>query len=182
MLRFLLWRMLGLIAAVGGAALLAWFLGGGPGRLLRGAPHARAWHLTPTVPASVAFAFARRVWAWAPVPWLAPAQALVVLTALATLGLAVSRASFRHRRRYVRMRVEPYRGDHADADALVRMFETLHKRLLRRWWRRLLAGQPSLALEVSLEEVQNWPLEMAAIVWLRYEEIDRAWQLLRWNT
>ncbi len=40
----------------------------------------------------------------------------------------------------------------------------------------------SLALEVSLEEVQNWPLEMAAIVWLRYEETDRAWQLLRWNT
>ncbi|HEV3319220.1 MAG TPA: replication-relaxation family protein [Solirubrobacteraceae bacterium] len=28
------------------------------------------------------------------------------------------------------------------------MFESLHKRLLRRWWRRLLSGQPSLALEV----------------------------------
>jgi alpha-ribazole phosphatase len=39
----------------------------------------------------------------------------------------------------------------------------------------------SLALEVSLEEVQNWPLEMAAIVWLRYEGTDRSWQLLRWN-
>jgi alpha-ribazole phosphatase len=39
----------------------------------------------------------------------------------------------------------------------------------------------SLALEVSLEEVQNWPLEMAAIVWLRHEETNRAWQLLRWN-
>jgi alpha-ribazole phosphatase len=39
----------------------------------------------------------------------------------------------------------------------------------------------SLALEVSLDEVQNWPLEMAAIVWLRHEETDRAWQLLRWN-
>ncbi|MEA3120942.1 MAG: alpha-ribazole phosphatase [Paraburkholderia sp.] len=39
----------------------------------------------------------------------------------------------------------------------------------------------SLALEVPLEEVQNWPLEMAAIVWLRYERTGRAWQLLRWN-
>jgi alpha-ribazole phosphatase len=39
----------------------------------------------------------------------------------------------------------------------------------------------SLALEISLEEVQNWPLEMAAIVWLRHEETNRAWQLLRWN-
>ncbi len=28
------------------------------------------------------------------------------------------------------------------------MFEALHKRLLRRWWRRLLHGQPSVALEV----------------------------------
>ncbi len=28
------------------------------------------------------------------------------------------------------------------------MFEALHKRLLRRWWRRLLAGQPSIGLEV----------------------------------
>jgi Replication-relaxation len=147
-LRFLLWRMLGLIAAVGGATLLAWFLGGGPGRLLRGAPHARAWHLTPAVLANVLVADARRAWTWAPVSWLAPAQAFVLLGALTVLGLALSRAGSRSRRRYVRMRVEPYRGDHADADALVRMFETLQKRLLRRWWRRLFAGQPSLALEV----------------------------------
>jgi hypothetical protein len=31
------------------------------------------------------------------------------------------------------------------------MFESLHKRLLRRWWRRLLWGQPSLALEVHCQ-------------------------------
>ncbi len=28
------------------------------------------------------------------------------------------------------------------------MFDALHKRLLRRWWRRLFAGQPSVALEI----------------------------------
>lgn len=28
------------------------------------------------------------------------------------------------------------------------MFDALHKRLLRRWWRRLLGGQPSVALEI----------------------------------
>ena len=36
----------------------------------------------------------------------------------------------------------------ASAEAVVSMFEALHKRLLRRWWRRLLLGQPSVALEV----------------------------------
>ncbi len=33
-------------------------------------------------------------------------------------------------------------------EAVVAMFGALHKRLLRRWWRRLLLGQPSLSLEV----------------------------------
>ena len=60
------------------------------------------------------------------------------------------RASARAARaaRYVRMRVEPYRTDKASAEAVVRMFEVFHKRLLRRWWRRLLLGQPAVALEV----------------------------------
>jgi hypothetical protein len=46
------------------------------------------------------------------------------------------------------MRVETYRADKASAEAVVGMFEALHKRLLCRWWRRLLHGQPSVALEV----------------------------------
>ncbi len=54
----------------------------------------------------------------------------------------------RRRRRYVRLEVIPYRGDDPTADAIVNMFESLHKRLLRRWWRRLLGGQPSVGLEV----------------------------------
>ena len=47
--------------------------------------------------------------------------------------------------------MEAYRVDHASTEALVTMFGVLHKRLLRRWWRRLLWGQPSLALEVHYE-------------------------------
>jgi hypothetical protein len=46
------------------------------------------------------------------------------------------------------MRVETYRTDRAGAEAVVSMFEALHKRLLGRWWRRLVQGQPSVALEV----------------------------------
>jgi hypothetical protein len=48
----------------------------------------------------------------------------------------------------VRLRVQTYRTDKASAEAVVSMFGALHKRLLRRWWRRLLLGQPSVALEV----------------------------------
>jgi len=42
----------------------------------------------------------------------------------------------------------PYRGDDPPAEAIVHMFDALHKRLLRRWWRRLLYGQPSVGLEI----------------------------------
>ncbi|HEV7938240.1 MAG TPA: hypothetical protein VGP18_09490 [Solirubrobacteraceae bacterium] len=33
-------------------------------------------------------------------------------------------------------------------EGIVDIFDALHKRLLRRWWRRLLSGQPSVALEI----------------------------------
>lgn len=65
-------------------------------------------------------------------------------------ALCFGRAARRRDRRYVRLRVLPYRGEDASAEAIVAMFETLHKRLLRRWWRRLLSGQPSIALEVHM--------------------------------
>ncbi|HVW52948.1 MAG TPA: alpha-ribazole phosphatase [Trinickia sp.] len=41
----------------------------------------------------------------------------------------------------------------------------------------------SLALGKPLEETLTWPLEMAAIVWLRYEAMGGAgsWRLLHWN-
>jgi hypothetical protein len=58
----------------------------------------------------------------------------------------------RRRRCYVRLKVEAYRMDRASAEAVVTMFEVLHKRLLQRWWRRLLLGQPAVALEVHHSE------------------------------
>ncbi len=42
----------------------------------------------------------------------------------------------------------PYRGDDPTAAEIVHMFDALHKRLLLRWWRRLLYGQPSASLEI----------------------------------
>jgi hypothetical protein len=46
------------------------------------------------------------------------------------------------------MRVLPYRADRASVEGVVGMFESLHRHLQQDWWRRLLTGQPSLALEV----------------------------------
>src|SRR5438270_13714371 len=143
--------VLGLTAAVAGVALAVWSLGGGPGRLLRAkpsSPRAPTSSLTPGLLVTAAGQAARGIWDWRPVLGVALVQALALLAAGALTTMLLTRAAARRRRRYVRLRVEPYRGDHADADALVRMFESLHKRLLRRWWRRALTGQPSLALEV----------------------------------
>lgn len=64
------------------------------------------------------------------------------------LALVVARLRARRLRRYVRLRVVPYRGDDPSTQAIVNMFDALHKRLLRRWWRRLLSGQPSVGLEI----------------------------------
>ncbi|HTY95419.1 MAG TPA: replication-relaxation family protein [Solirubrobacteraceae bacterium] len=56
--------------------------------------------------------------------------------------------SARRRRRYTRMRIEPYRADHGHEEALRRMLESLHLGLLRPGWARLVTGQPSVSLEV----------------------------------
>ena len=77
-----------------------------------------------------------------------PAALVIVLAAAASLALGVSRASARRRRQYTRMRIEPYRADHAHGEALRRMLESLHLGLLRPWWARLVTGQPSVSLEV----------------------------------
>ncbi len=85
------------------------------------------------------------------------ATAIAVAVVVGTLGVlfmllaSVCRLRARHRRRYMRLKVIPYRGDDPTAQAIVNMFEVLHKRLLCRWWRRLLAGQPSVSLEVHCD-------------------------------
>ncbi|MFI4992077.1 MAG: replication-relaxation family protein [Solirubrobacterales bacterium] len=192
MLRFLLWRALGLLAVLTTFALTGWLLEGGLGAALRGStvpsavpgisttPEATLGGLTararrgavaggsfagPTAPGTarqaigslpgVLEAEARAVWGWA--PGGVSLTRLLVLSLL-VLGALVAGARWhaRRRRRYVRMRVDAYRADKATAEAVVGMFEALHKRLLCRWWRRLLHGQPSVALEVHHAGGEAW--------------------------
>ena len=149
MLRFLLWRLLGLLAILASLALIAWFIDGGPGKLLRGEHAVSVFH-----PAAGALAHTLARWLMAVANWappalgVAPAKPLLALASASIGVVCVVRIRARARRRYVRMRVETYRGDHASIEAVATMFAVLHKRLLRRWWRRLALGQPSLALEV----------------------------------
>jgi hypothetical protein len=140
--------MLGLVAALGGVALIAWFIDGGPGRLLRGHATDGRLHLSLRAMLGNLGGDARAIWGWAPVSGVAPLRAFVVLAAASGIAIAIVRGLQRRRRRYVRLVIEPYRGDRAEPEAVVGVFEALHKRLLRRWWRRLLQGQPSIALEV----------------------------------
>ena len=159
-MRFLLWRLLGLVALIAAIALVAWLLGGGLSAALRGAHGAHGASgdagglsfgaLTGSFGAAV-----RAGWDWSPggAPWwwLALGPIFMVGIPLGTIRLHV-----RNRRRYVRLRVQTYRNDLAAAEAVVAMIEALHKRLLRRWWRRLLRGQPSVALEVHCSRGAVW--------------------------
>jgi hypothetical protein len=68
---------------------------------------------------------------------------------LGTVALVVCvRVWARAIREYVRVVVVPYRTDRATSDAAVAMFEAVHAAVLQRWWRRLLGGQGSVALEI----------------------------------
>lgn len=151
MLRFLLWRLLGLLAVIAGIAVLSWFIDGGPGKVLRGERAAGVFHIVPSAVPAILDRWLGVIWSWAPAPGLAPVRLALGLVAVSMALIATVRTIARRRRCYVRLRVEAYRADHASAEALVTMFGALHKRLLRRWWRRLLFGQPSLALEVHHE-------------------------------
>jgi hypothetical protein len=82
---------------------------------------------------------------------IAAASAFGVSLVSLMLLVGACRLRARRRRAYVRLRVIPYRGDDPTAEAIVNMFEALHKRLLRRWWRRLFTGQPSAALEIHCD-------------------------------
>src|SRR4051794_32927912 len=66
----------------------------------------------------------------------------------AVSGLVFIRLLARARRSYVRLLVVPYRTDRATPEAVVGMYEALHATALQRWWRRLVHGQGSVALEV----------------------------------
>ncbi len=153
--RFLFWRLLGLLAGLAVAALAVWLLSGGLGTLLRGAHRPTAslsWGAVASAPG------AALRWGWdARVGSGPPIARLVVATCGAVCAaLAAARWSARRWRRYGRHRIVAHRIDRAEPDALLAMFDGLHKRLLQRWWRRLLAGQPSLSLEVHLAGEEAW--------------------------
>ncbi|HEV3095458.1 MAG TPA: replication-relaxation family protein [Solirubrobacteraceae bacterium] len=83
---------------------------------------------------------------------LSPSEPLLVApVVLALVAILLTRLRARRRRSYLRVRAVPYRGDDATLDQVVSVFEALHKRLQRRWWRRLLWGQPSVGLEVHCD-------------------------------
>jgi len=146
-LRFLLWRVLGLAAIAATLAIAAWFVHGGPGELLR-AQHGASAGLDPGALWRSDRRWAAAGWRWSPLLGVSALATAATLGGCFLATLMLVRARARRRRRYVRLLIDPYRGDHAAIEALPGVFAGLHKRLLRRWWRRLLAGQPSLALEV----------------------------------
>jgi Replication-relaxation len=150
-LRLLLWRLIGLLAAVVCSISIAWLLGGGPGRELRGPAK------TPGLDGAAADlgrVLDRAILpTWTGAPYRSASSSGRLLIGIAPLALGASlfllvRWRGRRRRRYVRLVVHAYRGDHATAEAIAAMFAALHKRLLQRWWRRVLTGQPAVALEV----------------------------------
>ncbi len=87
-------------------------------------------------------------WTWRPELGIQIIPLLLGTVGVVAVLLAGMRCSARGRRRYVRLAVRAYRTDQADLPDVVKLFEALHKRLLSRWWRRLILGQPSIALEV----------------------------------
>jgi Replication-relaxation len=148
LLRLLLWRILGLIAFVLAIALSGWLLDGGLGTALRGAGGSASGHFTIEAVTSALGSWMRAGWRWAPFGGMSAARSLAILIAVTAALLACVRVRARRARVYVRLGVEIYRADNTTAEGVIAMFESLHKRLLRRWWRRLFSGQPSLALEV----------------------------------
>jgi len=147
-LRALLWLLLCVAAFLAAIACCAWLLDGGLGAALRGTSGTSAARFSL---AALEHDLAATGWAalsWAPIDGASFAGVLGAAAAAAALVLCATRAGARRARSYARLRVEPYRTDSADVQGLAAMYQSLHKRVLRRWWRRLLWGQPSLALEV----------------------------------
>jgi Replication-relaxation len=147
-LRFVLWRLLGLLAVFAGLVLIGWLIGGGLGQALRG--HRRTAAVGPSVAvlARAVASLAVTISSWTLSGGVAPARLLLAIAGAAISLVVTVRVHARSRRRYVRLQVDAYRADQASVEAVVRMFGALHKRLLARWWRRLVLGQPSVSLEV----------------------------------
>ncbi|MEA2297660.1 MAG: hypothetical protein QOF77_596 [Solirubrobacteraceae bacterium] len=81
-----------------------------------------------------------------------PNPEILLLAGLAVTGVGLPALRLRARagRSYVRLVVEPYRGDRARPEAILATVAALHAVVAGRGPRRFLCGQPSLALEVHL--------------------------------
>ncbi|HET6507074.1 MAG TPA: replication-relaxation family protein [Baekduia sp.] len=75
---------------------------------------------------------------------------LVLAGALGAGWLVRSRRAARRDRTATRLWLLPFRADDAEPQAVMRLLESWHQQLQERWWRRLLHGQPGLALEVVM--------------------------------
>jgi hypothetical protein len=145
-----IWRLLAALALLTALAIAEWLLAGGAGALLRG-ERRHELSLAPGALAHALVGVPRAVHLALPSSWTAFAAAVGTVALALLVCVPGLRVRARRRRRYVRLRIEPYRTDNAGAEALVAMFATLHKRLLAPWRHRVLEGQPSLALEISYE-------------------------------
>ncbi len=169
MLRFLLWRMVGLLATLAAIGLLARLLNGDPGRILRGTPKGGPSPSPPELLEMLREGVRSFAHALPGAPSVLPGR--IALSGLGVMsGLGLLRLRARRSRTYVRLRVLPYRTDVADPQALARMFSALQGRLLRRWWQRLHSGQPSVGLEVHHRPSRSGE---GARCWLAVACLDR---------
>jgi hypothetical protein len=83
----------------------------------------------------------------------------LALGALVGLALLMARWADRRSRRYVRLTLKPFRAEQVESEEVRRLFEAWHQQLLRRWWRRIPRGQPSIALEVLTAPDRGGELE-----------------------
>ena len=92
--------------------------------------------------------------------------AMALATLAAALALLVPRLRARHRRARERQRYEliPYRNDVATPERMVQVFQALGATLGRRWFRRLLAGAPTIALETHVLPQSNGPARVVLTV------------------
>jgi hypothetical protein len=67
-------------------------------------------------------------------------------------GLLLVRTIARSQRRYRRLWLVPFRADDATPEEVRRLLESWHQQLLERWYRRILIGQPSMTLEVTMAD------------------------------
>ena len=106
MLRFLLWRLLAVLAVLGSYVLVGWFLRDGPGRLLRGGtPPSPSRALATALQSPVAFAHTLGA--------STPGRVSFGLLLATLVSLSIARWAARRRRDYARFRVDIYRTDHA---------------------------------------------------------------------